>query len=151
MENFHPITVHFPIALLMAALFTELLAILFRKSWLHGISLWNLGLGVAGAAVAVLTGRSAMATAKHSMEIFQVMQLHERLGYIILVLSASAFLGRLVVRDRLTATQRWTVLLLLGLGCGLMVFSAHLGGRLVYEYGVGGVYGRSDSGLQIIQ
>ncbi len=143
--------VHFPIALLLAALLTEALALLLRKPSLHLLSLWNCGLGVLGAGTAVLTGRAAMAAAKHSMEIFRIMEIHERLGYAVLALSAAAFLGRVIVRDHLTTAQRRAAFALLAVACGLMVFSAHLGGRMVYEYGVGGIYGRSMGGMEIVQ
>ena len=151
MESFHPIVVHFPIALLLSALVIETLALLFKNPFLHRVSLCNLGLGFLGAAAAVFTGRLAMAVAKHSYEIHQVMELHEHLGYVVCGLAASVFTGRILLQDRLTAAQRWCAFFLLFLACGLMVFSAHLGGRLVYEYGVGGSYGRSLPGIEMVQ
>ncbi len=143
MENFHPLTVHFPIALLMAALLIETLALAFKKSTWHRIALWNLALGTLGAAVAVLTGRQAAATAKHSFEIHQIMILHERLGYAVLALAVVTVGWRLLKRDALSRRGRWVTWGLLGLACGILAFSAHLGGRMVYEFGVGGSYGRS--------
>ena len=143
MENFHPLTVHFPIALLMAALLIETLALAFKKSTWHRIALWNLALGTLGAAVAVLTGRQAAAAAKHSFEIHQIMILHERLGYAVLALAVVTVGWRLLKRDALSRRGRWVTWGLLGLACGILAFSAHLGGRMVYEFGVGGSYGRS--------
>ena len=55
MENSHPLTVHFPIALLLAALFIETLALLLRRPEWRRVSLWCLGLGVFGAAAAVFS------------------------------------------------------------------------------------------------
>ncbi len=150
MENIHPIVIHFPIALLLAALFIETLALLLKRPAWHRISLWNLFLGVLGAGVAVLTGRRAMATAKHSFEIGQVMELHERLGYLVLGIATAVLGWRLVKADSLSNRSRWVVWLFLLAACGVMVFSAHLGGRMVYEFGVGGSYGRS-GGIQVVQ
>lgn len=150
MENFHPIFVHFPIALLLVSLFIETLAVISKRSAWHRISLWNLCLGAAGAAVAVLTGREAEETAKHSFQIEQVLELHEKIGYAVLgaVLFVAAW--RLITRDRLSGRFRWAAWFLLAGACGAMVFSAHLGGRLVYEFGVGGSYGRS-GGIQVVR
>jgi uncharacterized membrane protein len=149
MESLHPLTVHFPIALLLTALLVETLALVGRRPSWHRISLWNLMLGAVGAAAAVITGRLAEETAKHSFAIHQVMSVHERMGYLVLALAVIAAGWRLRVRDRLGVSSRRLVWAVLAIACGIMVFGAHLGGRLVYEYGVGGVYGRSTSGIQI--
>ena len=150
METLHPMVVHFPIALLMAAWVIETLALVLRRSGWHKISLWNMGLGTLGALAAVLSGRQAMAAAKHSMEIYQVMELHERLGYVVLVLAAAITAWRLFRGDRLGRRSRWLLWGLLTCAVGLTAFSAHLGGRMVYEFGVGGSYGRS-SGVEVVQ
>lgn len=86
MESVHPLAVHFPIALLMAALFLDGVALVFKRPGLHRVALWNLGLGTLGAAVAVLTGLQAAKIAKHSFEIHQVMELHRKLGIATLVI-----------------------------------------------------------------
>ena len=148
MESFHPVLVHFPIALLMAALLVEALALLLRKPALHVGSLWTLGLGALGALAAVFSGRQAMAVAKHSMEIYRIMKLHERLGYGVLALMVLIAGCRLLMRDRISRRMRWLLWLVLAAACGVMAFGAHLGGRMVYEFGVGGSYGHT-SGIVI--
>ncbi len=150
MENLHPIFVHFPIALLMTAFLLETLALLFKRDSWHRLSLWNLSLGALGAIGAVLTGRQAEETAKHSFEIFQVMDLHEKLGYGILGTALFLAVWRLAAKDKLGKRARWISWGLLAALCGVVAFSAHLGGRLVYEFGVGGGYGRS-SGIQVVR
>lgn len=143
MENIHPMIVHFPIALLWAAWWVETLALLLKKPAWHRIALWNLGLGAVGAGSAVLTGRVAGATAKRSLEIHQVMELHERLGFAVLAMALGILGLRLFQKDRLSGRVRWLAWWVLAAICGIITFSAHLGGRMVYEYGVGGSYGRA--------
>lgn len=150
MESFHPLIVHFPIALLMASLLIEALALIFWKEVWHVASLWTLLLGWAGAVAAVLSGRQAMAVAKHSMEIHEIMERHEKAGYVVLVLATLLVIGRLLKRDRLSSRQRWAAWIVLALACAGMAYGATLGGEMVYEYGVGGSYGRP-SGIEIIQ
>ena len=148
MESLHPMLVHFPIALLMAAFFVETLALLFRRPGWHAVSLWCLGLGTLGALAAVLSGRQAMAVAKHSMEIYRIMKLHERLGYGVLALAVFVTGWRLVKRDQLERRARRLLWILLAAACGGMAFGAYLGGRMVYEFGVGGSYGHT-SGIVV--
>ncbi len=150
MESLHPLVVHFPVALLLAAFLIETLALLFKRPAWHRVSLWNLCLGVLGAAVAVVTGRQAMTVAKHSFQIYQVMTLHENLGYGVAALVLLVASWRLAARDQLKRWARWVTWALLAAASGMMVFSAHLGGRMVYEFGVGGSYGHS-GGIEVVR
>ena len=149
MESIHPILVHFPLALLMASFLVEGLALILRRPALHVVSLWNLGLGVLGAVGAVLSGRQAMAMAKHSMEIYEVMAIHERVGYLVLLGGVLILAWRLFLRDSGGRLAQWAAWLLLGLLCAGMAYGAHLGGRMVYEFGVGGSYGHT-SGIEVV-
>ena len=149
MESVHPLVVHFPIALLLTTLFLDGLGLVFKRPGLHRIALWNLGLGAFGAAVAVRTGLEAAEIAKHNLEIHQVMELHRKLGIATLSLATLVFGWRLLARDRLTTRARALTLLIMLAMAGTLSFGAHLGGRLVYEFGVGGVYGRNVGGIQI--
>lgn len=141
-ESAHPLVVHFPVALLLTASALDLLAIAARRPALRRIALWNLSLGTLGAGLAVLTGLRAAEVAKHSFEIWQVMELHRRLGITTLILSLMAVSWRLKQRDRLTARARLVTLALSLAMVGTLAWGAHLGGRLVYEFGVGGPFGR---------
>lgn len=142
MESLHPIVVHFPIALFVTALGLDLLAIILRRPAIHRVALWNLGLGALGAGVAVLTGLQAEAVAKHSFEIWQVMDFHKRLGFVTLSLAAVVTAIRLIRRDQLPTWARAITLAIMGTLVGSVIWGAYLGGRLVYEFGVGGPFGK---------
>jgi len=143
MQNFHPLFVHFPIALILSALLFDLLGLAFRRPGLHRVALWNLSLGTLGAGAAVLTGLQAEEMAKHSFEIWKILELHERLGIATLILGVIVVGGRWWMRNHLSTPAR----LLMTLGTLTMSctvgFGAYLGGRLVYEFGVGGTFGIS--------
>jgi len=142
-ESAHPLVVHFPIALLMTALLLDGLALALKQPQLHRVALWNLTLGTCGAGVAVWTGYRAADIARHSFEIHQVMELHRKLGIATLILGSLVVIWRLWKRDRLGRPARLLALLVMLGMAGTLSYGAHLGGRLVYEFGVGGAFGGS--------
>lgn len=142
MESIHPLIVHFPIALLLTAWALEALGLLLRRPTLYLISLWNLCLGTLGAIAAVLSGLQAERVAKHSFEIWQVMERHKQLGFITLALAILLAGWRLVRKDHLNLRARVISFLLLGVLTLSVSFGAYLGGKLVFELGVGTTSGQ---------
>lgn len=142
MESLHPMVVHFPIALLLSAVALDLIAFAGKWPQIHRVALWNFCLGTVGAAVAVLTGLQAEKIAKHSFDIWKVMERHEQLGVASLILGALVVSFRLLKRDALGAKARVLILVVSGILIGTLCYGAHLGGRLVYEFGVGGSFGK---------
>ena len=134
--------VHFPIALLLTALLCDVLALVLRRPAIHRVALWNLCLGTLGAGAAVFTGLRAAAVAKHSFAIWQIMERHERLGITTLVLGIVIAGWRLVKRDQLTPRVRALTIAGMALMAVVLGTGAYLGGRMVYEFGVGGSFGR---------
>lgn len=145
MESVHPLVVHFPIALLLTAVVLDVLALILKRPPLHRVGLWNLTLGTLGAGMAVWTGYRAAGIATHTFEIHQVMELHRRLGIATLVLAGLVVAWRLWKRDDLGSQARLLMFLVLLVMIGTLAYGAHLGGRLVYEFGVGGPFGHSDA------
>jgi len=143
MESVHPMVVHFPIALVMTALLLDGSALILKRPQLHRVALWNLSLGTLGAGAAVWTGYRAAEIAKHSFEIHQVMELHRKLGVATLILGGLLVVARLWSRDRLGSRARGVALFLAAVMVGSLAYGAHLGGRLVYEFGVGGPFGKN--------
>ena len=142
MESIHPLIVHFPIALLIAALVFECLSLVFRVEAWRVTARWCLVAGAIGAAAAVASGLQAEKIAKHSFEIHQVMEQHEQFGIAVLVGSALLSIYGLVDLRRPIPFPRVAYVILLFLVTLTLSLGAHLGGRLVYEFGVGGSFGR---------
>ncbi len=142
MESVHPLIVHFPIALLLTAFWLDVAAVVLRRDTLHRVSFWNLALGVLGAGAAVLSGLRAEEIAKHSFEIHEVIELHERMGIITLILGLMWLGWRIMKRDRLGPAARLASLALGAAMVSTLTVGAYLGGRLVYEFGVGGTFGQ---------
>ncbi|MBI3320877.1 MAG: DUF2231 domain-containing protein [Candidatus Omnitrophica bacterium] len=137
MESIHPMVVHFPIALVLTAVGLDLAAVILRRPTLHRLALWNLGLGTLGAAAAVLTGLQAEDVAKHSFEIWRIMELHKRLGITTLILGLMIVGWRVRARDQMRPRRRAVTLAVMLMMASTLGLGAYLGGRMVYEFGVG--------------
>lgn len=137
MHPIHPMLVHFPIALLSAAVFFDLLGSRWHPEESRVASLYTLMLGCAGALVSVVSGSMAEDAAEHSGVPEQAIEIHEMLG----VAAFWIFVGLLGVR--LAAWQGWIreqqpVARLVGVvGVIVMLVASYYGGSLVYDYGAG--------------
>ncbi len=139
METIHPIVVHFPIALLITATFTGLLAVFFKnkREELKTVLYWLLIFGVIGILVALASGLYEAGRVVHNEAIHEIMEIHELLGYII----ASAFvliaLWFIVRKQKIKIRELMLITLLLLAFSSVLVYSAYLGGKMVYEQGAG--------------
>jgi uncharacterized membrane protein len=139
--NLHPLIIHFPIALLIAAAMVDLVDALFeRPAWLGvgGTSLYLVGAGAA--IVAVVTGRQAAATVFVPGMAHPIVEDHRAWA-----LTTAWYVG-IVAAARLTAllggfprarTHRVLLLTAALIGVVLLQQTAERGARLVYEHGVG--------------
>lgn len=139
--NVHPLLVHFPIALLIAALVLDLVALFARKDRLTVGTGAILVLAALGAAAALITGFLAEETveamppdeARH-----ETLEAHELAAIAVLVLTIALALWRVAARMEYPQGRlRWLYLALLAVACVLVSITGHLGGTLVYVHGVG--------------
>ncbi len=137
----HPLLVHFPIALLFAALFVDLVSLFARgrEGMLRAANLLFLG-GAAAVLVAWFTGRMAADQVFIGAEAQGLLAEHTELGEWTLYVVAAYALFRLPVSVSALG-RRTAVRLLLFLGglasVGLMTVTAHHGAELVFRLGVG--------------
>ncbi len=139
METIHPIIVHFPIALLLTAAFISLLAVIFKKKRdeLKIVLYWILILGAISVLAALFSGLYEDGRVIHDNAIHQIMEVHKRLGFVI----ASAFVLItlwFIIRKRKIQFRELLIITLLLIGTSsVLVYSAYLGGKMVYEEGAG--------------
>ena len=134
----HPFVVHFPIALLLLAVAIDVVALLARRHAWHDTA-WRLLVGgTLAALLAVLTG-DATAAGHRDAAAAGLIQQHEDLATICLLLFVVSCFGRLPVALGREEARRyvpyWVTLSLVG--AGLLVYTGHLGGELVFQHGVG--------------
>ncbi|SDG61496.1 DUF2231 domain-containing protein [Psychroflexus sediminis] len=140
-EIWHPLVVHFPIALLLvASLFKVLNLFLKGQTWKGGGSVLLL-LGIFGVWIAIYTGNLADGIVSRTLCDPTVLEAHENSAYTLAWLFTAAFL-----LDAASAFKRsknyvkWLkliVVILMLIGSGFMVYTGHLGAKLVYQQGAG--------------
>ncbi|MFC7694645.1 DUF2231 domain-containing protein [Paeniroseomonas aquatica] len=139
--NWHPLVVHFAIALLLAATALFVVGTVVglrspRGTTLTVVARWNLGMGTLAALVALLTGWQAYNTVAHDDlgHANMVRHMYWAVGTATVFLAAAA--GAWLDRCR-TAGAGTVLLALLLLGAGALTVTGWLGGENVYRHGLG--------------
>jgi uncharacterized membrane protein len=137
-QNIHPLIVHYPVALLTAAVFLYFLAWIARRESWAWTAFWVLGLGTVAAAVAVATGLEAGEGVMIAPSVRQnILFYHKR--YMLAVLALSVVLSAWAIAARpMPRRGRLGFLLLLLVMTALIVKGADYGGWMVYGYNAGG-------------
>lgn len=158
LDGFHPLVVHFPVALLLVAPLLILFGLVWRGrvQGLMAAALVLMALGTAGTYLAVASGEAAGEMADKSGAVASVIERHEalaertRLLFTLLTVAFAALLfvprlrGR-AVPPRVFAAATLVFLVLYGFGALSLANTAHQGGRLVHELGVRAVMPPSPS------
>ena len=132
--NFHPVFVHFPIVLWLAALLFELLAVWRGSDELQRTAARMLYLGTLAAIVTALTGLAAQDSVPPG-DARPVVQLHETLMLSATSLAIALSILAFLARKTFTAQLRKVMLLGLVILAALMVIGTDRGAQLVYGYG----------------
>ena len=139
----HAIAGHMPIALAMLGFPLVLLAVLIRR-WraLHWFALLTYAIAAASAYGAMLTGEEAMEAAPNTLsaEIWQGIEAHEELGEIAWIGALVTFVLLAVMfinQSRLRMITGILAIIASLATAGIIAVTAHRGGMLVYEHGVG--------------
>lgn len=138
--NIHPLIIHFPIALWLAAVFFDLISLISKDAWIRNTAMALYGLGALSSYAAFLSGDQAidMVTIPFQGEV--TASNHSDWGSYTLYF----FIAYTILRGVIFWKQ-WDkkkivgiALFILGIiGMGMVAKTADLGGKLVYKYGVG--------------
>ena len=138
--NIHPLVVHFPIALLLAAVAADLLGVVLgRRAALRDAATWLYCAGAGTAIAAYVTGENAADSMLLPAEVTPLVDDHDNWAFRTTALFALLAGARVILPRFITLTApAWWGALALGLVGTVMLYgTAERGGRLVYEHGLG--------------
>ncbi|HEY2463462.1 MAG TPA: DUF2231 domain-containing protein [Steroidobacteraceae bacterium] len=140
LPGWHPLVVHFPIALVLSATVLLLAARLLRSESLTAtlavVGTWNLCLCTAAALVALATGLGAVLdldvseAARHAISVHLKWAMFTTLLLVLLAVWRGA-------GSASRSKPSWIFLIVLIAAGAALSFTAYRGGKNVYEYGVG--------------
>ena len=138
LTHLHVMVIHFPIALLYVAFFSELLGLALKKSFFTDAAFYLLLLGTLGTIVSYLSGGYAADGIENGV-LGKSIGMHEEAAIISLwlaITTAVAYTAIVLFKYQ----QKWTKFLIVILFGSLIVSitrTAYLGGQLVYKHGAG--------------
>jgi len=137
MPNIHPIIVHFPIALLIAAFVFDASGVVLRRDELTRVGWWCHAVGTIFLIAAVASGLFAKGNIVIDSAALATLDAHEQLAF----LSSSTFVVLLFWRVGLkTKLPERMWLLFWGLyllGVSAIILGAWYGGEMVFRFGLG--------------
>jgi len=134
MLNYHPLFVHFPIALWLGALLFEALAVIRSSEDWHRTAVRLLYLGTLTAFAAAGTGLLAEESVPDSGPAHDVMELHQLLMLITTSVAVGLCMFAFFLRKRFTLGLRKLLLVGLLVIAGLLGVGSDRGAQLVYQY-----------------
>jgi len=138
-DPLHPAIIHFPIVLSLVALLFELVARHPRARSLEGAAGLLVLLAAVSSVVAVVTGNAAHDDAVVPPAAAALVARHEQIGelamWTLLVVAAARI--ALSWRGWFAGIVPWVYVLALALGAALVSVNGYLGGKMVFDHGVG--------------
>jgi uncharacterized membrane protein len=136
MANMHPLFVHFPMALLSLFLLLDLLGTWTNKHDWRRAAGWFLYCGTVFAFLTVAAGLIAARSVAHGGDVHEIMESHEHLGISVLLLATSLAIWRWIAKGQIFGPANTLYLLCATILAALLMFTADLGGLMVYKFGV---------------
>lgn len=134
-DHLHPLSVHFPIALIMAGFLFDLVAVLFcKKHELSKSGYYLIILGTLGAVFAYFTGEYFSKELTGTAGEFK--EYHELIAKITMWLMIIITVLRvfMVYYKKDNSVLKWIILILEIAGVCCIAYTGYLGGQLVYDY-----------------
>src|SRR5512134_2917919 len=127
----------FPAAVLIVAVGFELAYLLTRKDGFRQVAFYTLVVGAVMTAAAVISGLRAEDAIEHGDAIHDIMETHERFGYITLGVFATLAIWRLLREKKMALAERWAAAAAGIVGLGFVSATSREGGELVFDHAAG--------------
>lgn len=136
MMNIHPLLVHFPIVLIPLFFLLDLSGFVFKKLFWREAASLILSLALIFTVVTIVTGLLAAKTIPHAEDVHMLMESHKHLAILILMLMVILTIWRFSHSSPPVGVDGMTFMGLAGLTSLLIIFTADMGGLMVYGHGV---------------
>lgn len=130
--KYHPVVVHFPIALLVTALLVMVVGLLRPSPTLELLAYRLVYLAAAGAVLGALLGLAAGADVNYPSDMNEYFELHRLFGLGTTALSVLVAFAAYRAERVSTSGRRWLFRIFLVLSAAAVAIAAHLGATLVY-------------------
>jgi uncharacterized membrane protein len=143
LAKFHPLVVHFPIAFLTLYVFLEVISQIFKRKFLSNLTHLILLLGVIGGITAVLTGNMEFQFVIKSNLLNQVNNSQISNHEYYATITMWYFFAGLIIKTYILVKKKnqtlfnYLFIIFALVGFYLIFTTAKLGGKLVYEFGIG--------------
>ena len=143
LSKLHPLVIHFPIAFFLLFIILEITNIFIRNIPLKKISLFVLFLGLIGGISSVLTGNLSFQVLQDNPTLTQmhllIIEQHEyyasiTVWYFFVILVYQIFL---FLKNKNEVKKQYIFVIFAAVGIFLIYQTAKIGGKLVYEFGIG--------------
>jgi len=138
-SHFHPMIVHFPVALIITGFFAEVMSLFFNKKepCLSKLGFYLMILGTLAAVAGYLTGE--FFTNEMSGAAGELKEKHELFAKITMFVMIAASLIRIFLmwKKKEKGQMKWVVFALYFIATGTVGYAGFLGGSLVYNFLIG--------------
>ncbi len=125
---YHPLIVHFPVALWMTSALFELLYVARRENLFATVSRYLIGLGLLGAAVSIVSGFFDL-NRQIALGVGTGILIQHRIHSLLAYAATALYLVVFLVRWRRAAVPGWTIILSL-VGAAVIAATGFYGGEL---------------------
>jgi uncharacterized membrane protein len=136
LNNIHPLLVHFPITLFTVFFISDLLGCLFKKTQWRQFASFTLYLGTISAILTITAGFQAAYSVSHNDATHLIMLRHQSFAIALTLIAFSLSMYRYFADQRYLQKKTYIQFSLSSLLTLLLIFTADLGGLMVYEYGI---------------
>ncbi|MEM6629904.1 MAG: DUF2231 domain-containing protein [Bacteroidota bacterium] len=138
--NFHPLSVHFPIALLIVSWACYVVGFIKKQDFPFKVGSLLHSLGLIGIVLAIISGKIDSSGLTDMPHIQTLLRRHELMAYGSIWSFGMLWLWKYVrhkaLIDKLPSWEKWIYAIIFLLALVFMGYSSHLGGTMVYEFGV---------------
>lgn len=135
--RWHAVLNDLPAALLLAAVLFDLAAAARKRESLAWAGVWTLWAGVIGGWAAVIAGELAESSLQHGAAIHQLMEKHETIALLTMGVFTVVLVWKMARRFQLPSQELAITRFLSVVGIAGLVWTAVLGGRLVFDHAAG--------------